>query len=67
MGSTAIALLLTLWLEPLRPRTIGAFFYIASSWVSRVIHTNKFWARMGLTTSYLAIVNNQLKLLSLKF
>lgn len=35
IASTAIALLLTLWLEPLMPRTIGAFFYIAiifSTW-----------------------------------
>ncbi|BAZ28622.1 multi-sensor hybrid histidine kinase [Cylindrospermum sp. NIES-4074] len=35
IGSTAIALLLTLWLEQLLSRTIGAFFYIAiivSSW-----------------------------------
>ncbi len=35
LASTAIALLLTLWLEPLMPRTIGAFFYIAiifSTW-----------------------------------
>ncbi|WP_445636389.1 hypothetical protein NSTC745_01286 [Nostoc sp. DSM 114161] len=35
IGSTAIALLLTLWLEPLLTPTIGAFFYIAiaiSSW-----------------------------------
>ncbi|MDZ8138048.1 MAG: PAS domain-containing protein [Nostoc sp. DedQUE04] len=29
IGSTAIALLLSLWLEPLISRTIGAFFYIA--------------------------------------
>ncbi|WP_292762363.1 ATP-binding protein [Nostoc sp. NOS(2021)] len=35
IGSTAIALLLSLWLEPLISRTIGAFFYIAiivSTW-----------------------------------
>ncbi|MDF5707501.1 MAG: PAS domain S-box protein [Nostoc sp. S4] len=35
IGSSAIALLLTLWLEPLVSRTIGAFFYIAiiiSTW-----------------------------------
>lgn len=35
IASTAIALLLTLWLEPLMPRTIGVFFYIAiifSTW-----------------------------------
>ncbi|MGE5655046.1 MAG: PAS domain S-box protein [Actinomycetota bacterium] len=35
IGSTATALLLTLWLEPLLSRTIGAFFYIAihlSAW-----------------------------------
>lgn len=27
IGSTAIALVLTLWLEPMLSRTIGAFFY----------------------------------------
>ncbi|MEH2040025.1 ATP-binding protein [Nostoc sp.] len=35
IGSTAIALLLSLWLEPLISQTIGAFFYIAiiaSTW-----------------------------------
>ncbi|MCC5628310.1 PAS domain-containing protein [Nostoc sphaeroides CHAB 2801] len=35
IGSTAIALLLSLWLEPFISRTVGAFFYIAiivSSW-----------------------------------
>ncbi|MEH1786488.1 MAG: ATP-binding protein [Nostoc sp.] len=35
IGSTAIAILLSLWLEPLISRTIGAFFYIAiiaSTW-----------------------------------
>ncbi|WP_414518569.1 PAS domain-containing protein [Nostoc sp. PCC 9305] len=35
IGSAAIALLLSLWLEPLISRTIGAFFYIAiivSTW-----------------------------------
>ncbi|HYX18473.1 MAG TPA: ATP-binding protein [Nostoc sp.] len=35
IGSTAIALLVSLWLEPLISRTIGAFFYIAiivSTW-----------------------------------
>ncbi|MEH1946056.1 MAG: PAS domain-containing protein [Nostoc sp.] len=35
IGSTAIATLLSLWLEPLISRTIGAFFYIAivaSTW-----------------------------------
>lgn len=35
IGSTAIALMLSLWLEPLISRTIGAFFYIAiivSTW-----------------------------------
>ncbi|NJK75424.1 MAG: DUF4118 domain-containing protein [Microcoleus sp. SU_5_6] len=35
IGSTAIALLLSLWLEPLLSRTIGSFFYIAivvSAW-----------------------------------
>ncbi|MEH2052199.1 ATP-binding protein [Nostoc sp.] len=35
IGSTAIAILLSLWLEPLIDRTIGAFFYIAiiaSTW-----------------------------------
>ena len=35
IGSTAIALLLSLWLEPVIYRTIGAFFYIAiivSTW-----------------------------------
>ena len=35
IGSTAIALILSLWLQPFLSRTIGAFFYIAivvSAW-----------------------------------
>ncbi|MBD2183497.1 PAS domain S-box protein [Planktothrix sp. FACHB-1355] len=51
IASTGIALLLTLWLEPLMSRTIGAFFYIAvivSTWYGGI--------RPGFVTVVLSIL-----------
>ncbi|MFB2967639.1 PAS domain S-box protein [Aerosakkonema sp. BLCC-F183] len=51
IASTAIALLLTLWLEPLMSRTIGAFFYIAvivSTWYGGI--------RPGIVTVVLSVL-----------
>ncbi|MBN3927409.1 PAS domain S-box protein [Nostoc sp. NMS4] len=49
VGSSAIALLLSLWLEPLISRTIGAFFYIAI-----IISTSYGGFRPGIVTVVLS-------------